>query len=743
MKRPSVSFNPAAIGRFFLAHGEKLGLALIGGFSLLLLWWGIDAIRSQAVSQNRSPQALSELARAAEGKINEVQRVPADRLPSRRPLAPSIDPWRPQQVKIANRPESRALLNRPLVAERSKRTNPDVFPIEDLRAVAGLAVLPDLSVDPMAAELVPRRPGPEPPPEDPRLGPGRKSPRDRAREREQAGQEGMFGVDGGFAMDPSSQATPEPQPPGVITPFVVVTGLIPAGRQQAEYQSRFGAASFQDPERDLPRWAVYLVERARVVPDGNLRWQRMEVKNVEQSDPGGRIGMADMPGRPGEPPATPLEPEKLPPAFFLQPGETDIGYAAALPERIDEPWGTAALHPWFVPQLEKFLENPELAGIDMKPAPAIALAELLTNARARAGEELRLEGVVLAASPERQRDVGLSKFAVSLADGDAKAAIGAIGVSRELVFAVSEEWADRLAIDGSTAADQPCNLRVRVDFVGKTPVARVLAIELLDDAGEVTATRREPRPEPIEGGENFGPLAGPPRGIEGFGPQGAVAENRLFRFVDTTVKPGETYRYRVKLALRNPNFDLAPQHLADPGSSKAAFLVSDYSTETPPVRVPNDTVLLARTITKDTAKAMKVKGDALEVMVLARAEKTGNFALRSAVTDVGGIVNVDPALNKAGDSRFFGEKVVTDDLLVDARGSQEDRADSRGKEPPEPLEMLFLKPDGSFEFVAAAESQRKISRYGPTLFKPGTQQPDDGRVDRGTGDDKAPPRGPR
>lgn len=729
MKKPSVALNPAAIGQFFLAHGEKLGLAVVGGFSLLLLWWGLDAVRSQAVDQARSPQALSELARAAESNIDAVQRVPAERLPRRQPLAPTLDPWRPQQVKIADPPESRSLFSRPLVAEMTKRTKPDVFPIEDLRAVAGVAVLPDPNAGMMADEFAPRRLEPEPPAEDPRRRPGRGRPRER--DREGAGEGGLYG-EGGLGEDPQAQAAAAALPKGVITPFVIVTGLIPAARQQAEYETRFASAGFQDPERDRPRWAVYLVERALVVPGGGLNWKKMEVKNVERADAGGRIGMAEMPVRPGDPVPTPLEAERLPQAFFLQPDETEIGYAAQLPERIDEPWGATAMHPWFEPRLQKFLENPELAGGEMQPAATVALGELLANARGRAGEELRLEGVVLEASPERQREVGLSAFAVRSADGAAKAAIGTIGLSRDPVFAISEEWASRLAIDGTTTGELPCNLRVRIDSVGRTPVARILVMELRDEAGAVADTLTEPQPEPIEGGEGFGGMAGPARGDGGFGPQGIRAENRLFRFVDTAVKPGEVYRYRVRFAVRNPNFDLAPRHLADPGTSKDAFLVSEYSNETPPVRVPSGSLLLARTIDKDTARKMRIKADALEVMVLAPSEKTGNLALRSTVTDLGGLVNVDPALNKAGDTRFFGEKAVTDEVLVDARGPQADRADIRSSDPPEPLEMLLLRPDGSFESVTAADSEAKIKRYGSTFFKPGTRLPDDGRADGGT-----------
>jgi hypothetical protein len=108
------------------------------------------------------------------------------------------------------------------------------------------------------------------------------------------------------------------------------------------------------------------------------------------------------------------------------------------------------------------------------------------------------------------------------------------------------------------------------------------------------------------------------------------------------------------------------------------------------------------------------------------------------VTDLGGLANVSPDLNRPGDVRFYGEPLTTDTVLVDAHGSQEERADIRSTDPPEPLEMLFLREDGSFAVVSAADGERPIRRYGSTLFKPGTQMPDDGRPDKNR---EAPPGG--
>jgi hypothetical protein len=742
MKRPGISLSPAAIGGFFVNHGEKLAFGLVVAFALLLTWWGIDAVRSEAVGPDRTPKAVEQLARGAEENIERVRQVPPDRLPTRSPLPPLIDPWRPTTVEIAAAPPPRAFLDRPLFAELTKRTKPNVLPIEDLQAVAGIAVLPDPTARVDGPELAPRLPDLSPPREDePRRRP---PPRGRDRDRNREAEGGMFGLEGGLAPELTETFAVEPLPAGKITPFVVVTGLIPAAKQQQEYERRFGSASYRDPQRDQPRWAVYLVERTLVVPGANPRWQRMKVKDVERNDPGGRVGMAAMPGQPGADGGPAMESETLPQAFFLQAEETEIGYAAALPARIDDPWGVAAVHPWFAARLEEFLDA-DATDDEQAEVPTVALADLLAKPAARAGSELRLEGVTLEAAPERQRSVGLYKFAVRSADGKATAEIGDIGLDREPVFAVSEQWGRQLAVDGTSSKPQSCNLRGRVDMLGKTPVIRILEIEFLDADGAAIETTADPEPEPVEGVEGLAGGAMPEMPGVAAGRGLPLADNRLFRFLDTDVKPGETYRYRVKFALRNPNVRLAPRHLANAADAKEEFLVAEYSNETPPVRVPDPVALVARTIDKDTLRKLKIKGDALEVMVLAPSDKNGNFALRSTITDVGGLANVSMDLNRPGDTRFFGESVVTDRVLLDVRGSQSDRADIRSQEPPEPLEMVFLNPeDGSFEIVTAADSESRIRKYGQTLFKPGTTLPDDGkpeRPDRRDRDADLPPRG--
>jgi hypothetical protein len=606
--------------------------------------------------------------------------------------------------------------------------------------VAGIAVLPDPTA--LARGELPAGRQPElqplPEPEDPRR-PAR-PPRARGRDRDRAGEEGIFG--GRETMTPAGEpAMPEePLPPGKITPFIVVTGLIPTALQQQEYANRFGSVSFQDPRRDSPKWGDYIVERARVVDGANPRWERLKLINVERrTGDAARPGVRDA-GERGAADGPALAQETVPGGFLLQPDEAEVDYAAALPERIDEPWGQLAVHPWFMPRLEEYLAGE--VNQDEADGPQdveVALAELLAKPLGFVGRELRLTNVAIEAAPERQRNVGLYKFGVRAGKGNEAATIGDIGPAESAIFATSEDLGRKLGFDLVGEPQRACNLRVRVDLVGKTPVARMLEIELLDPDGGLTATRTETDPRPVQVTDEMGFAAGPmPLGGEA-GFAGPRAENRLFRFVDTDVVPGAAYRYRVRFALRNPNVRLAPQHVADVAVTQGEFLVSAYSNETGVVRVPDPVRLLARTMPRDAARRLKVKGDTVEVIVLGKSSETGNFAIRSVVTGPGGLADVDPGLNRAGDVRFYGEPLATGRMLLDVRGQQEERADSRSPLPVEPLEMLFLKPDGSFEIAAAADSERLIQKYRSSLFKPGEDVPDDGKPDPRGRD--TPPRG--
>jgi len=67
----------------------------------------------------------------------------------------------------------------------------------------------------------------------------------------------------------------------------------------------------------------------------------------------------------------------------------------------------------------------------------------------------------------------------------------------------------------------------------------------------------------------------------------------LLRFFDFKVEPNHRYQYRVKLVLRNPNFNLPDRYLKDPSQAKAMYVFSPDSDPTPAVTVSGYSEVLA------------------------------------------------------------------------------------------------------------------------------------------------------
>lgn len=64
----------------------------------------------------------------------------------------------------------------------------------------------------------------------------------------------------------------------------------------------------------------------------------------------------------------------------------------------------------------------------------------------------------------------------------------------------------------------------------------------------------------------------------------------LFRYLDFDVEPGNAYRYRVRLVLKNPNHDRLLEEVAHPGVVEGQTRETEWSEPTEPVIVPVDTL---------------------------------------------------------------------------------------------------------------------------------------------------------
>lgn len=623
MKRPSISFDKDAIIGFLLAHGEKIGVAIVAALACGLVWGGVSAARTKAATREQQPAVIEEQAGRAAAHIQAVKQPPPEEL-RRSSLSKTIEPWRAPEVQQA---PPVALFNKPLYEEKSKRSKPDVFPIEELQAVAGVAFLPERPAD----AALGRNPADVDAPEGADGQPGGTK---RRRKKDQQGQAGMalppgFSEFGPGMMQPDMMMPGMPGMPGApgvrgrLVPYCVVTGLIPFAKQMGDYQQRFAQSGLRDPQRDVPLWSDYLVERMVVTPNGREDWKRIDLKQFYADAAKQWAG---------------VQGEQLPPGFMLaaeqNPGAA-FGYCSPLPALAGDPWGLEAMHPWFVAKFKEQLEEQARLAAEQ----AEQAATILPGQQPGAGPGFGPSGVEFGGGSPGGPGFGSGEFGM-----------------------------------------QPGGPGMMLDAQG----------------------------QPIVG-----------------------LDYRLFRFVDTTVEPGKTYRYRVRLSLWNPNRDLEPRYLTDAAFAKDVKLASAPSNVTEPVTVPGTGALLVRTVRK--AESKRFKPGSVEVLVLDKGSDTGNYALRSLVTEPGGLVNVDKRLNKPGDVRTRGEDAFTNAVLVDLRGRQDDRAETRsgkGSPPPEPLDMLFLRPDGTFTVASAADSQPKVDRYIGTL--PIMEDPKGGK-------DKQPP----
>jgi hypothetical protein len=84
----------------------------------------------------------------------------------------------------------------------------------------------------------------------------------------------------------------------------------------------------------------------------------------------------------------------------------------------------------------------------------------------------------------------------------------------------------------------------------------------------------------------------------------------LFRYIDFAIEPGNAYRYRVHLVVRNPNFGLPPEELLEPDFAVAETRTTPKSEPTAPVIFPGDVnyflTRVAPSRTQDTSAEFEV-----------------------------------------------------------------------------------------------------------------------------------------
>ncbi|HEX4142822.1 MAG TPA: hypothetical protein VHY91_04665 [Pirellulales bacterium] len=178
-------------------------------------------------------------------------------------------------------------------------------------------------------------------------------------------------------------------------------------------------------------------------------------------------------------------------------------------------------------------------------------------------------------------------------------------------------------------------------------------------------------------------------------PAASKREQKLFRFVDYTVKPGKQYRYRVKLLLQNPNQDVADRFLSDPALSHTATLETDWSEPSAVVTVRRGVSIFAGPILKP---APVPHDPEVEICVVSFDPLRGGAPTKKKNVQRGALLNFSEKEMKVlspdhmAVNKWEKVDVLTNTLIVDVQGGR--KLGSGRKALVEPVEILVLDPDG-------------------------------------------------
>jgi hypothetical protein len=133
-------------------------------------------------------------------------------------------------------------------------------------------------------------------------------------------------------------------------------------------------------------------------------------------------------------------------------------------------------------------------------------------------------------------------------------------------------------------------------FASKVVDGRGLRTQLSSQIGTMmTSMRTEMQSNPM-GAPGY--LDRMPGGMDGFidsyqaqvnqSGDGRMSKYLLFRYFDFQVTPGNAYRYRIRMTLRNPNYRRPVEELVDESIAAGEVRVTPWSEPTPPVYIPEE-----------------------------------------------------------------------------------------------------------------------------------------------------------
>jgi hypothetical protein len=193
---------------------------------------------------------------------------------------------------------------------------------------------------------------------------------------------------------------------------------------------------------------------------------------------------------------------------------------------------------------------------------------------------------------------------------------------------------------------------------------------------------------------------------------------RLLRIFDYSVEPNKRYRYRIQLALNNPNHKVADRHLKNPGAPRPELRFTDEWVETPVVAVPSGIGVLAGGPPsgfkpKNSADPAKVK-----IMLTAIEKESGVEATVVKELERGAVANSKEEKLKAHDPRtgsvmdLSDVSFATDTLVLDMYGGRK-LSNKRDSSLASPIEVLLLDKNGRLSVRSELDDHQQFELLKP------------------------------
>jgi hypothetical protein len=296
MKAPKISFDSAKLQQMLMLHVEKIVLCLV---LVAVAWFIYQGVSLPSLEESKSPNKLSAEAARMTTQIGDPSHW-ALLLPDRKTIVEHDVPGLVKQGQLANAAPPYGLPQPwlpPNFPKAIARPDPRLFAPLNVKVVilhGPMAMLPTRNdVDPLLAAAQAAVPGVEgaqvrPNPQQPIRPPGAEGKRPAPPPRGKRGGllegpgMGMEGMGPGpmMAMQPGGTPGARALPPEAIVGYhaggdtipkearaVVVMAAVPLEKQFEEYEKAFKEALDFDPVRDVPRYVLYVVERADVTAD--------------------------------------------------------------------------------------------------------------------------------------------------------------------------------------------------------------------------------------------------------------------------------------------------------------------------------------------------------------------------------------------------------------------------------------------------------------------------------------------